>query len=179
MGQNLAMAFKVKKLNHSPAWYREHCNGEDGGSAAFRAMLKKDMAFIGADNDPNLLYEEKIGPYEEKWNEIMSKGEILHEHGGRAFRSDDKKSEMLAVIERELTAGFRPSDQFKDEPFKSINDLMTEAGLDEKTMREFLRWRSREGNAAKIEVVPVVEPAGKKEAREKIRQARNRSPFFS
>jgi hypothetical protein len=172
------MAFKLKKLNHSPAWYREHCNGEDGGSAAFRAMLKTDMAFIGADNDSNLLYEEKIGPYEEKWNEIMSKGEILHESGGRAFRSDAKKSEMLAVIERESLAGFRPSDQFKDEPFKTIDELMTEAGLDEKTMREFLRWRSREGNTAEIEVVPVVEPAGKKEAREKIRQAKNRNPFF-
>ena len=85
---------------------------------------------------------------------------------------------MLAVIERELTAGFRPSDQFKDGPFKAINKLMTKAGLDEKAMREFLRWRSREGNAAKIEVVPVVEPAGKKATREKIRQARNRNPFF-
>jgi hypothetical protein len=172
------MAFKLKKLNHRPAWYREHCNGEGGGSPAFQAMLTTDMKFIGADIDTNLTYEERITPYEEKWNEIMSKGEILHEPGGRAFRSDDKKSEMLAVIQRELTAGFRPSDQFKDEPFKAINKLMAEAGLDENTMREFLRWRSREGNAAEIEVVPVVEPAGKKEAREKMRQAKNRNPFF-
>lgn len=141
-------------------------------------MLTTDMKFIGADIDTKLTYEERITPYEEKWNEIMSKGEILHEPGGRAFRSDAKKSEMLAVIERELKAGFRPSDQFKDGIFKTINKLMTEAGLDENTMREFLRWRSREGNAAEIEVVPVVEPAGKKAAREKIRQARNRNLFF-
>jgi len=172
------MAFKLKKLNHSPKWYREHCRAEDGGSPAFQAMLTTDMKFIGADIDTNLTYQERIGTYEEKWNEILSMGEILHEPGSRAFRSDDKKSEMQTVINRELTAGFRPSDQFKDEPFKTINNLMTEAGLDENMMREFLRWRSRKGNATEIEVVPVVEPAGKIVTREKIRQARNRNPFF-
>jgi len=165
------MAFKIKKLNHSPAWYREHCNGEDGGSAAFRAMLKKDMAFIGADNDSNLLYEEKIGPYEEKWNAILSD-----------WKSEDPNGvltkEMTAVLECESLKGFKPSDHFKDEPFKTIDKLMLEYGLNENTMREFLNWRSRQAAAHTIEVVPVVEPASKKETREKIRQARNRNPFF-
>ena len=165
------MAFKIKKLNHTPAWYREHCNGEDGGSPGFRAMLTQDMKFIDADNDSNLGYEEKIGPYEEKWNAILSDWKSEDPNGVLA-------TEMAAVIERESLKGFRPSEQFEDEPFKTINKLMSEYGLNENAMRAFLGWRSRDGNAAEIEMAPVVEPAGKKETREKIRQARNRNPFF-
>jgi hypothetical protein len=161
------MAFKLKKLNHSPQWYREHCREEDGGSPAFRAMLKTDMAFIGADNDSKATYQEKIGNYEEKWNEIM-KGEFVHEPGGRAVRSDLLKNELVKVIERECMAGFRTSDQFAVEPFKTIDELMTEAGLDENTMREFLKWRSRRGVVAKR--TEAQEDASKAEAREKLRR---------
>lgn len=171
------MAFKLKKLNHSPQWYRENCRAEDGGSPAFRAMLKHDMAFIGADNDSKRSYQEKIGPYEEKWDEIM-KGEILHEPGGRVVRFDGLKNELLEVVERECMAGFRPSDQFKHEPFKSIDDLMTDSGLDEKVMREFLNWRSRRGPVPRREPIPVQEPASKTEAREKLRRALRGNRFF-
>ncbi len=54
------MAFKIKKLNHSPQWFREHCRAENGGSAAFRAMLTNDMKHIDADIDSHLTYQERI-----------------------------------------------------------------------------------------------------------------------
>jgi len=169
------MAFKMKKLNHSPQWYREHCRAEDGGSPGFRAMLKNDMAFIGADNDSSFCYQEKIGPYEEKWNAIL-KGEVVHERGGRAVRSEVLKNDLMEVIERECVAGFRPSDQFAVDPFKTIDDLMTEAGLDENVMREFLKWRSRRGVVSpKAE---VQEDAAKTEAREKLRRVLKGHRFF-
>ena len=131
-------------------------------------MLKNDMAFIGADNDSHFCYQEKIGPYEAKWNAILN-GEILPEAGGRVTRSDLLKNELMEVMERECAAGFRPSDQFTLEPFKTIDDLMTEAGLDENVMREFLKWRSRRGFVA--ERAEVQEDAAKTEAREKLRRA--------
>lgn len=60
----------------------------------FRMMLKNDMAFIGADNDSNLCYQEKIGTYEETWNQIFSN-----------WRAEDPNgiymSEMADAIERE------------------------------------------------------------------------------
>lgn len=171
------MPFKLKKLNHSPQWYRENCRAENGGSAAFRAMLKHDMAFIGADNDSRFCYQEKIGPYEEKWNEIM-KGEIVHEPGGRAVRSGVLINELMKVVERECLAGFRPSDQFAVDPFKAIDDLMTEAGLNENVMREFLKWRSRRGPVAKTEPSPIQEPASKTEAREKLKRVLKGHRFF-
>ncbi len=71
------------------------------------------------------------------------------------------KNELMEVIEREFKAGFRPSDQFTVEPFKTIDELMTESGLDEKTMREFLRWRSRRGAVAKTKEIQIQEPASK------------------
>ncbi len=169
------MAFKMKKLNHSPQWYREHCRAEDGGSPGFRAMLTNDMKFINADIDSRATYEERIGNYEEKWNEIM-KGEIVHEPDGRAVQSDLLKDELVEVIERECKAGFRPSDQFAVDPFKTIDDLMTEAGLDENVMREFLKWRSRRG--AVVKRAEVQEDANKTEAREKLRRVLKGNRFF-
>jgi hypothetical protein len=171
------MAFKIKKFNHSPQWYREHCRAENGGSAAFRAMLKNDMAYIDADNDPHACYQEKVGIYEERWNAIL-KGEVLHEPGGGVYRSDMLKNELLKVIEREFKAGFRPSDQFTVEPFKTIDDLMTESGLDENVMREFLRWRSRRGVVVKREAIQSQEPASRVKAREKLRQVLRGHRFF-
>ena len=110
-------------------------------------MLTNDMNFIDADIDTHLTYQERIGSYEEKWNAIV-KGEILHDPSGHIYRSDELRNEIYEVIERESMAGFRPSDQFKDEPFKTIDELMTESGLNENVMREFLKWRSRRGAVA-------------------------------
>ena len=171
------MAYKKRKLYHTPEWYHAHCSEEDGGSAMFRMMLKNDMAFIGADNDSHACYQEKIDIFEEKWNEIL-KGEILHEPGGRVFRSDVLRNELYVVIERESKAGFRPSDQFTVDPFKTIDDLMTDAGIDENVMREFLRWRSRRGAVAKREETQIQEPASKTEAREKLRRVLRGNRFF-
>ena len=134
--------------------------------------------FIGADNDSDLTYEEKITPYAERWNAVMNGAENIREPGGQVRQFSGIKNEMLKVIEREAMAGFKPSDQFKDEPFRTIDKLMTEVGINENTIREFLRWRSRKGNAVEIEVVPTVEPAGKKETREKLRQAMKRGHQF-
>jgi hypothetical protein len=55
---------------------------------------------------------------------------------------------------------------------------MTEAGLNENVMREFLKWRSRRGALAKREEIQIQEPASKIEAREKLRRAMKRNPFF-
>ena len=149
------MAFKIKKLNHTPAWYREHCNGEDGGSAAFRAMLNNDMAYIGADNDSNLCYEEKIGPYEERWNAIFSNWKSEDPNGVRV-------DAMTTVMECETKAGFRTSKQFKDEPFSIIDELMNEAGIDEKVIRQFLAWRNRRNAIEKTEKKKVKKQTSKR-----------------
>jgi hypothetical protein len=164
---NVGMSFKLKKLNHRPKWYRDNCRAEDGGSPAFRAMLTNDMKFIGADIDTHLTYQERIGNYEEKWDATMSGGGIL--------RSDPLQIEMMKVEEQECLKDYKP---FEDEPFKSIDELMTEAGLDEKTVHEFLRWRSRRAKTVEIEVPTVVEPAHKSQARQKSGRLKNQNPFF-
>jgi hypothetical protein len=171
------MSYEKHQVYHSPKWYYAHCRAENGGSPIFRMMLKNDMKFIDADIDTHLTYQERIESYEEKWNAII-KGEILHEPGGGVFRSDVLRNELMEVIERESMAGFRPSDQFKVDPFKTIDELMTEAGLNENVMREFLKWRSRRGALAKREEIQIQEPASKIEAREKLRRAMKRNPFF-
>jgi hypothetical protein len=131
------MAFKIKTLNHSPQWYYDHCTEEDGGSAAFRAMLKNDMAYIGADNDSKATYQEKIYTYEETWNAVL------------ADRSDVTTELMGEVLEREALAGFTPHEQYAGEPFKTFDRLMTKHGLNEDMVREFLKWRSRKQAVAK------------------------------
>ena len=125
------MAFKIKPLNHSPQWYYDHCTEEDGGSAAFRAMLKNDMACIGADNDSKATYQEKIYTYEETWNAVL------------ADRSDVTTELMGEVFEREGLAGYTPHEQYSHEPFKTFDRLMTKFSLNENGIREFLKWRSR------------------------------------
>ena len=175
-----AMAFKLKKINHTPNWYREHCTEEDGGSPAFRAMLKIDMAYIGADNDSRLCYQEKVERYDERWNAIMQGAENLHEPGGGIFRSSVLKNDMMKLVEREAMDGFRTSDQFKGEPFASIDKLMTDSGLNETVMREFLKWRSQKSAVAKRTEVEVqdMEPASEPQARDELRQRMKRGHQF-
>ena len=171
------MSFKVGKFNHSPDWYVEHCRDENA-SPSVRAMLKNDMAFIGADYQKGMVDTERIGAYRERWDAILKGADNHHESGGRIFRSDVLSNAICKVIESEALAGFRPSDQFKDEPFKSIDKIMVEAGLDEKVMREFLRWRSRMGPITTKEEVPKQEPA-ETEARKLLKRlARRPNPFF-
>lgn len=172
------MSFKMKKLNHTPDWYAEHCRDENA-SPSVRAMLKRDMEFIGADNQNGMVDTERIEVYRERWDVIMKDGEVLREHGGGVFRSDIVKKEMMIVVERESLNGFRASDQFKDEPFKTIDELMTQAGINENMMRGFLKWRSRRGPVAKKEEIPIQEPASKIAARKVLRQlARRSNPFI-
>ena len=123
------MAFKLRKVNHSPQWYYDHCWEEDGGSPAFRAMLRIDMAFIGADNDSHRTYQEKIGNYQEKWNVIFAD-----------WKSEDPNGVLLAEMEKAMWREDPPDpyEQFRCEPFSIIGDLMAEDGVDEKTLRDFL-----------------------------------------
>lgn len=166
------MAFKFKKgLNHSPDWYEEHCRDENAPSSV-RAMLKRDMAYIGADNQQRVIDTERIGTYRERWNAIQGGAENLRNSNGTIFRSDVLLKAIFEVIEREAMAGLKTSDQFKDyEPFKTIGKLMDESGVDEKTMRQFLRWRSRWRAAAKKQ-----QQASIQESASKIEKGEN--PFF-
>lgn len=166
------MALK-NALNHSPDWYFEHCTDENV-KGAVRTMLKHDMAYIGADDQKGMVGTEKIGVYKERWDAILKGADNHHESDGRLFRSDVLLEAMHTVMERESLAGFKPSDQFKHEPFLSIDKIMVEAGLNEKTVREFLGWRSRWGPLTKKEEVPIQEPASKIEMRKKLKEQMNR-----
>lgn len=85
----------MRKLNHSPLWYYQHCLAENGGSPMFRAMLTNDMKFIGADIDSTRCYQERIPTYEAKWNEKLSS----------RWESDAvTQGEIKKVTERELFA---------------------------------------------------------------------------
>src|ERR1700733_10872730 len=122
------MAFKFRRgINHSPDWYVEHCPDENA-AVSVQAMLKRDMAYIGADYQKGMVDTERIGVYRERWDAILKGADNHHESGGHIFRSDVLTDAIHAVIEREALAGFRPSDQFKDGPFKSIDKIMVEAG---------------------------------------------------
>ena len=95
------MPYKKYTVYHTPQWYYEHCRAENGGSPRFRMMLKNDMAFIAADNDSNLCYQEKIKIYEERWNCIFSN-----------WKSEDPSgvysSAMIGAMEREGLKNYQP-----------------------------------------------------------------------
>ena len=126
------MSFKMKGLNHSPAWYYDNCRAEDGGYPVFRKMLTNDMKFVAADIDKKMTYEERIGPYEEAWNEILSGGK------GNASPAD-----LAEVMERELADGYRPTEHYAKEPFASIARLMDDHKLSTTEVGVFLSWRAK------------------------------------
>lgn len=133
------MALKKRPVYHTPGWYYDHCSAENGGSPNFRAMLKHDMAFIGADNDSHLCYQEKIETYEETWNRVFSKWRLEDPNGVLL-------PEMVKAMEREALKGYKP----------------------------------REGQRLQVEVAKKPEAGGtaQNEAREKLRRAMKRNPFF-
>ena len=159
------MGFKVRKLNHSPDWYEEHCRAEDGGSAAFRAMFKNDMAYVEGDFESYPTYLEKIPVYRERWNAVL-KGDFLRGKGTDEVR----RAEAMAVIEREQAKGFRPEVEYEREPFTEIDRVMNEASLDAKTVSEYLKWRSRRKGDIKRQETQVAMSEEKKANRKALRE---------
>ncbi len=131
------MPFKVRNLNHSPQWYRERFNSEEG-SAPLRAMLKRDMAFVGGDWDSGMTYLERIETYSESWEEIMSG------KGGNASPSD-----LQEVLIREMGKGALKKQEFTQKPFAQIEKIMEKNGITGEQIREFLKWKASRSNAKK------------------------------
>jgi len=130
---HLPMSYEKRRVYHTPHWYREHCHAENGGSPMFRKMLKNDMAYIGADNDSNLCYEEKIGIYEETWNRIKSN-----------WRTEDPNgiytTEMAKAEEREFLKSYK-----KENPQVAVDETPKAGGAVKDAAREELRRRMKLG----------------------------------
>ena len=84
--------YKDDELHHTPQWYHDNCRAEDGGSAVFRGMLKRDMKLIDADFDSEMCYQENIYNYEERFQAVSS---------GRDGYGDTLISYCADVLERE------------------------------------------------------------------------------
>ena len=138
-GYKWGMAFKVKRneVNHTPAWYHEHCRGEDAAPSV-RAMLIADMNLIGAEIDSTIRDCERIHIYEDTWDEVLAddprRGSLPHG--------------MLEAIEREEPKEFTPPGCYQHPPFTSLGEIMDDADLDEDTVREYLKWRVRQRTTA-------------------------------
>jgi hypothetical protein len=164
------MAFKIRVLNHTPQWYHDHCREEDGGSPAFRAMLKNDMAFLGADNDSTLTYQEKVDTYEETWNRIIGNSKSEDPNGVLT-------GEIAKVMEREALKDSRPEDEFKGEPYNAISELMLKHGINAETIRHFLKWRSRQKEIQKREkAIEEKRKEGYRQANELLVRFRKKRP---
>jgi hypothetical protein len=131
------MPFKIRKLNHSPDWYRGRFNSEEG-SAPLRAQLKKDCEFLGADWDLEMTYAERIEIYAEVWDKTLSG------KGGNADPSD-----LQEVIIREMGKGFLKKEEFSGRPFKEIERIMEENEITPDQLREFLKWNAKRENVKK------------------------------
>jgi hypothetical protein len=131
------MPFNVKKFNHSPQWYRDRYKSEEG-TAPLRAMLTKDMKFVGADIDTTHTYLERIHTYEESWNGVLS---------GKNKNAD--AGDLQEVMEREGLHGFRSVGLYAKPPFTTITRLMEREGLTTTDLREFLRWKAKNDNVTK------------------------------
>src|ERR1017187_4941891 len=131
------MAFKVKTFNHSPQWYHDHCGEEDGGSAAFRAMLNADMKFLEADIDKKMTYMERVDDYEVAWNAALGKDADPTTTGA-----------IQEVLEREGKFG-NPQDEYSQGGFKAISRCMNKYGLSTTVVADFLRWKAKSENATK------------------------------
>jgi len=149
------MAFNVRPFNHSPQWYRDHCLAEDGGSAAFRAMLTADMKFIEADIDATLCYAERVEDYATMWNAILSGKEKGANVGA-----------LQEVLEREGQLGYTPQEQYSQGPFRSIARIMKRNELSGNDVREFLKWTAKNENAKKARAKKKRESDDEKKKRE-------------
>jgi len=141
------MAMNFHECNHTPQWYRDHAKGEKLSSPS-KGMLRRDMNLLGADIDSTHVDTEKIGVYEERWKAIMD--------------GDGCASQIAAMgsaIEKESSEGFRPKNQYSQEPYKTITRIMTKHNLSTTDVGEFLKWsakdvnlkKAREAKAKKIE----------------------------
>lgn len=152
------MAFRVRtdSLNHSPRWYDLNCREEDGGSAAFRAMLTADMKLIGADIDSKACYAERVHDYDEAWN---------------AIQGDPKEVVLLSaiadVLEREGWHG-DAEEVFTTEPFRTFDRLIAKHDISHDMVREFLKWRAKQENAKKARKVKDDAESKKKAFRERL-----------
>lgn len=98
-------------------------------------MLTADMKFIGADIDTTHCYQERVHGYEEKWNAIMA-----------GKKGNASPADLGELMERELTAGFRPREHYAKEPFRSITRLMDKHELSTTELGAFLKWRVKDDN---------------------------------
>jgi hypothetical protein len=151
------MSFKVKDFNHPPQWYYEHNKGGDDASPAARKMLKIDMAFIDAEYDQKMCYEERVQVYEEAWNEVMS-----------GKKQSAYVADLQRVLEEEGRYG-RPQDDYVKGSFLSIARIMEKNGLAAEDVRKFLTWRSKNENMAKARAgIEKKETKWEKMKREKV-----------
>lgn len=127
------MPFRAKtdELNHSPTWYRNHCHAEDGGSPAFRRMLRLDMTLLEVEDDPKLTYEEKIGLYEDRWNKIC------------ANPREGRMNLIGECLQAEALKGYSPHEHFKHPPYTKIASLMKRHDLSPANVREYLAWKAK------------------------------------
>jgi hypothetical protein len=99
----------------------------------FRMMLKNDMAFIGADNDPKACYQEKIGIYEETWNRISSNWKAEDPNGVYAV-------EMGKAEERETLKNYK-----KENSQAAVAETPKAGGAVNDAAREKLKRRMKLG----------------------------------
>ena len=146
------MAYKGSEFNHTPQWYEER----DKVSPAALDMLKRDMAFIDAEYDKKMSFEERVGVYEEAWNAILN---------GTSNTAD--VGALEAVMRKDGLFG-RPQDEYVKGPFLSIARIMEENGLAAEDVRKFLTWRSKNENMAKARAgIKKKETKKEKAARER------------
>jgi hypothetical protein len=122
---------KTDELNHSPSWFRDHCHAEDGGSPAFRQMLRNDMKLLEVEDDSTLTYAEKVGLYEEGWDQIC------------ANPSSGRMDLINQCLEAEALKGYSPHEQFKHPPYTKIAFLMKRYDLSPANVREYLAWKAK------------------------------------
>jgi len=133
------MAFHYLKdaLNHSPQWYRAHCSAEDGGSPALRAMLKVDVRILDCD-DKKMCYEEKVGLYEDEWNDVLAgKSTVV------------SVTELEEVLQRDGVYENSPAELYSKPPFTQFARLMKKEGLSTTDLDAYLKWKAKDDNLKK------------------------------
>jgi hypothetical protein len=106
-------------------------------------MLNADIRILDCD-DNTLTYEERVGLFENEWNEILS---------GKSSVADLKQLEE--VLEREGLLGFRPIELYSKRPFTTITRLMQREGLSTTDLGVFLRWKAKNDNMTKARIAKL------------------------
>jgi len=166
------MAFRYKKgLNHTPDWYEARSTQEPRGGVVVGA-LKRDLRLIGVEYDTLLTFTENVGRYREFF-ELAKKGEVLD---GKRF--DQTANICYDVMQHETLQDYRPTDQFKGEPFDTISELMLKHGINADTMRHFLKWRSRQRAVQQREkAIEEERKASYRKSKELLARLRQKKPI--